>query len=144
MPREGVSESAAERRKRRGDEPSRQKPLRYCGHSRIRISSVTWRYMHCLRVNESMRAREKGVSERRATSLAPKARTHLITITTEAILGKEPTFRHLSQIVLVHEIATIALLAQAPQPMLADGPGMGIQRDGWGRLKVLRRGRNVA
>ena len=44
----------------------------------------------------------------------------LVTILTEAILIVELTFAHLAQIVLMEVVASIAFLAEAFEPMLAD------------------------
>lgn len=100
--------------------------------------------MHWLLSDEGARESYGQTAPKEQRAEGMQETTHLITIATEAILGKEPTFGHLPQIVLVHEIATVALLAQSPQPMLAYGPSMGALRDRWRWLEILGRWRNVS
>ncbi len=49
-----------------------------------------------------------------------KRRDAQTSVGTISVLDKEIAFRHFSEIVLVQKLATLALLAQTPQPMLAD------------------------
>lgn len=67
-----------------------------------------------------------------------------VPIAAEAVLGKEPALGHLAQIVLVHELAARALLAQTTQPVLADGAAMRRGGHRRGREKVERRGGGMA
>jgi len=68
----------------------------------------------------------------------------LVAVGAEAVLGKEPALWHLAQVVLVHELALVALFAQAAEPVLADGAGVLRVRDGRRWLEVEGRGGDVA
>ena len=73
----------------------------------------------------------------------PRPCAHLIPITAEAILGKEPALWHLPEVILVHELAPCPLLAQPAEPVLAHCSSMRGRRDWLWGLEVEGRGGDV-
>lgn len=67
----------------------------------------------------------------------------LVSVAAEAVLAKEPAFRHRPQLVLVQELARPALLAEPSEPMLADRLAM-LSRSRRARHEVEAGGRRVA
>lgn len=76
--------------------------------------------------------------------LAPRRTRAKRTVGAKAILCKEPALWHLAEVVLVHELARVALLAEPSEPVLAYRPGVGGGWDGLWREEVEWGGGDVA
>ena len=94
------------------DVPCLQKPCAYHGHSLTFSSGFTWRYRHsallhspavCVRV--CVRVCQQQEAPRRTSQRARRT-----------VAREEVAWRHLLEVVLVQELAVVALLAEAAQP----------------------------